>query len=589
MTAPVFPTFSMSTPSQSSPIYSSPSPATTTTTSSFSPPTCQIGTVSDKILLSFGPMDHPKRLNSEVGEYSSQNANVLDSNQAEISFQFSQPMSKTDNLGKNSTLEAQGLQFQFDTLHCLGEMSKAYSHEVVSNENVHPLPCSIELPGFQVNNSPANQDSCRRSFSCQNTRSYYTNDHIKKEELDTPASYQDHLGRSSEAFNLLEDPTVLTPSVSSACPTLRPIDGAFAPQGQRVSDTLSTMFAATSFNTTRSTKTPILASQPFSPRPPSPTSSHLLMGAPCRPIASQVSIASPESQRNYGFIPMPIVTSDLPSQFVLGCSVPDMNSPPCLSAGSSVSSLSSPGRSHYSSISNSPVMMDNSGHDESGMVSSSLYKSEPVEMSPEYGGNEIYASNDYNSNNDNNNNNNNYNNYYNNNSNDYNANDNENYYDFNNDPIGESPYVCQYPNCLRVFSRPFNLKSHLYTHKESRPYVCEKCPKSFVRIHDLHRHEKGHFEKAHTCIVCQSKFARQDAVTRHLKLAGGMNRCALILRHRHVSVKEAAAGRVRRNILGSEEVIRRMLIQIEPAVKSARATRKALNIARNRVPSEYRL
>ncbi|KAG0251199.1 hypothetical protein BG011_007794 [Mortierella polycephala] len=139
-------------------------------------------------------------------------------------------------------------------------------------------------------------------------------------------------------------------------------------------------------------------------------------------------------------------------------------------------------------------------------------------------------------------------------------------------------YVCQIPNCHRTFSRPFNLKSHGLTHETRRPHACPQCPKTFARIHDRDRHMKGHLlEKAHSCIVCLGRFARQDAVTRHLKLANEQNPCAMILKHRGVSFREAAAGRVQRSFLGEENVIQTTLETLEEQARKTR-TRKNMEL-----------
>ncbi|KAF9195334.1 hypothetical protein BGZ51_002849 [Haplosporangium sp. Z 767] len=135
-------------------------------------------------------------------------------------------------------------------------------------------------------------------------------------------------------------------------------------------------------------------------------------------------------------------------------------------------------------------------------------------------------------------------------------------------------YVCQIPNCHRTFSRPFNLKSHGLTHETRRPHACPQCPKTFARIHDRDRHMKGHLlEKAHSCIVCLGRFARQDAVTRHLKLANEQNPCAVILKRRGVSFREAAAGRVQRSFLGEENAIQTMLEALEEQARKARTSK----------------
>ncbi|KAF9112607.1 hypothetical protein BGX27_003101 [Mortierella sp. AM989] len=133
-------------------------------------------------------------------------------------------------------------------------------------------------------------------------------------------------------------------------------------------------------------------------------------------------------------------------------------------------------------------------------------------------------------------------------------------------------YTCQFPNCTRSFTRPFNLRSHDLTHRAVRPFRCDikDCNKTFARIHDLQRHKKGHYGKAHICIVCQGRFARQDAVTRHLKLADGMNFCGLILGRHKINIRDVAAGRVRRSALGDEMAIQKMLEEMEEPVRRAR-------------------
>ncbi|KAF8929876.1 hypothetical protein BGZ52_001709, partial [Haplosporangium bisporale] len=107
-----------------------------------------------------------------------------------------------------------------------------------------------------------------------------------------------------------------------------------------------------------------------------------------------------------------------------------------------------------------------------------------------------------------------------------------------------------------------------------RPHACDQCPKTFARIHDRDRHMKGHLtEKAHCCIVCLGRFARQDAVTRHLKLSNEMNPCSLILKANGITFRDAAAGRVGRHQLGEEEDIRRTLDMLDEQARKTKASR----------------
>ncbi|KAL2018887.1 hypothetical protein VTK56DRAFT_312 [Thermocarpiscus australiensis] len=78
------------------------------------------------------------------------------------------------------------------------------------------------------------------------------------------------------------------------------------------------------------------------------------------------------------------------------------------------------------------------------------------------------------------------------------------------------------PYCEAEFTRQHNLKSHLLTHSQEKPYVCQSCQMRFRRLHDLKRHSKLHTgEKPHVCPNCDRKFARGDALARHSKGAGG--------------------------------------------------------------------
>ncbi len=78
------------------------------------------------------------------------------------------------------------------------------------------------------------------------------------------------------------------------------------------------------------------------------------------------------------------------------------------------------------------------------------------------------------------------------------------------------------PYCATEFTRHHNLKSHLLTHSQEKPYVCSTCQSRFRRLHDLKRHTKLHTgERPHICPKCGRKFARGDALARHNKGPGG--------------------------------------------------------------------
>lgn len=72
------------------------------------------------------------------------------------------------------------------------------------------------------------------------------------------------------------------------------------------------------------------------------------------------------------------------------------------------------------------------------------------------------------------------------------------------------------PECSREFTRRYNLKSHLLTHRSERPFECQVCSRAFARKGDHARHMKIHSgEKNFICDGCQSRFIRSHELTSH--------------------------------------------------------------------------
>lgn len=90
----------------------------------------------------------------------------------------------------------------------------------------------------------------------------------------------------------------------------------------------------------------------------------------------------------------------------------------------------------------------------------------------------------------------------------------------------EANFACPVPGCGSTFTRRFNLRGHLRSHTEERPYVCDfpGCKKGFARQHDCKRHQALHTtakSQSNICQGCKKTFSRLDALNRHLRSEGG--------------------------------------------------------------------
>ncbi|KAF9907213.1 hypothetical protein EC991_011203 [Linnemannia zychae] len=82
-------------------------------------------------------------------------------------------------------------------------------------------------------------------------------------------------------------------------------------------------------------------------------------------------------------------------------------------------------------------------------------------------------------------------------------------------------FSCDVPDCGKVFSRAYNLTSHMKTHSAERPFLCGSCPLAFARRHDRERHVRLHTgEKPYSCQNCGGGFMRNDALHRHQRICG---------------------------------------------------------------------
>jgi hypothetical protein len=80
---------------------------------------------------------------------------------------------------------------------------------------------------------------------------------------------------------------------------------------------------------------------------------------------------------------------------------------------------------------------------------------------------------------------------------------------------------CPFPHCTKTFAkhRSYNLKTHLRSHSQLKPFACASCPRAFSRKHDLERHARVHSgDRPYICEVCGRGFPRSDALRRHWRV-----------------------------------------------------------------------
>ena len=82
----------------------------------------------------------------------------------------------------------------------------------------------------------------------------------------------------------------------------------------------------------------------------------------------------------------------------------------------------------------------------------------------------------------------------------------------------DAAVICPYPECGKRFpkNRTYNLKAHLRSHSQVKPFQCGYCNRAFSRKHDLERHSRTHVSSIPS--LTHTFLTQQQILTKPLSL-----------------------------------------------------------------------
>ena len=84
------------------------------------------------------------------------------------------------------------------------------------------------------------------------------------------------------------------------------------------------------------------------------------------------------------------------------------------------------------------------------------------------------------------------------------------------------PYSCHMDNkygqpCGKTFKQLVHLQKHQLIHSNLKPFACTYCEKKFTSTSNLRTHERVHkMEKPYTCNMCEDRFTQNVHLKQHM-------------------------------------------------------------------------